>query len=50
MKPRALGQEILTVKEVSELLKIHHSKVYKMTREKRMLPSRSAQTGDFEWT
>jgi excisionase family DNA binding protein len=33
MKPRALGQEILTVKEVSELLKIHHSTVYRMIRE-----------------
>jgi len=36
VNPRAVGQEILTVKEVSELLKIHHSTVYKMIREKRI--------------
>ena len=36
VKPGAVGQEILTVKEVSELLKIHHSTVYKMIREKRI--------------
>jgi excisionase family DNA binding protein len=32
----ALDQEILTVKEISELLKIHHSTVYRMIRESRI--------------
>jgi excisionase family DNA binding protein len=32
----AIGHEIPTVKEVSELLKVHHSTVYKMIREGRI--------------
>jgi excisionase family DNA binding protein len=34
--PMAIGHEILTVKEVSEPLKVHHSTVYKMIREGRI--------------
>jgi excisionase family DNA binding protein len=32
----ALDHEVLTVKEVSELLKIHQTTVYKMIRESRI--------------
>jgi excisionase family DNA binding protein len=32
----AIDHEVLTVKEVSELLKIHESTVYKMVREGRI--------------
>ena len=42
----AIDYEVLTVKEVSELLQIHETTVYKMIRGARFLPSRSAQTGD----
>ena len=35
-KSHAIDHEILTVKEVSELLKIHESTVYKMIRESRI--------------
>ena len=35
-KSMAIEPEILTVKEVSELLKIHESTVYKMIREGRI--------------
>ena len=34
--PMAIDHEILTVKEVSELLKIHEDTVYKMVREGRI--------------
>jgi len=33
MNPTAIDHKILTVKEVSELLKIHEGTVYKMVRE-----------------
>jgi excisionase family DNA binding protein len=36
MNPMAIDHEILTVKEVSELLKIHEGTVYKMVREGRI--------------
>jgi excisionase family DNA binding protein len=36
MTPRALGHEILTVREVSELLKIHQGTVYRLAKEGRI--------------
>ena len=36
MNPMESGNEILTIKEVSELLKIHQATVYKMIRESRI--------------
>jgi excisionase family DNA binding protein len=36
MNPTAIDHEILTVKEVSELLKIHQGTVYKMANEGRI--------------
>jgi hypothetical protein len=44
MNSEALGQETLTV------LKVHQGTVYKLVKEGRFLPSRSAQTGDFKKT
>ena len=36
MNPRALGHEILTVKDVCELLKVNQGTVYKLIKEGRI--------------
>jgi excisionase family DNA binding protein len=36
MNPRALGHEILTLKDVCELLQVHQSTVYKLLKEGRI--------------
>jgi excisionase family DNA binding protein len=36
MNPRALGHEILTVKEICELLQLHQATVYKLAKEGRI--------------
>ena len=43
----AIDHEVLTLKEVSELLKIHKSTIYKMTREGRIPALDLAQSGGF---
>jgi excisionase family DNA binding protein len=44
-KSMAIDHEVLTVKEVSELLKIHESTIYKMAKEGRIPAFRLAS----EW-
>jgi excisionase family DNA binding protein len=36
MNPKALGHEILTLKDVCELLQVHQSTVYKLIKEGRI--------------
>jgi len=38
MTPMESGNEILTIKEVCDLLQIHQSTVYEMARRRKILP------------
>ena len=49
-KSVAIDHEVLTVKEVSELLKIHESTIYKMAKEGRIPAFRLASEWRFQRT
>ena len=50
MNPKEIDHEILTVKEISDLLQVHQSTIYKMVRQARFPAFGSARTGDSEKT